>query len=133
MNIDVRWLDEDQTAVLTVYQYGWTWDDFDTATDSAFALIRTVSHPVDIISDTSAAPTPPNPLALGHFQRALAALPENLGVVIVISASRFMEQTGTMFTRIFAARANRTHFVRSMDEAQQKLNEVRAARSPRDA
>jgi hypothetical protein len=87
-------------------------------------MMKSVGRRVDVILDASAAPYPPSPAALPHFQRAWDKLSPHMGLVVVVGAGGFFQQVGALFARLFIENKDRTlRFVRTMDEAQQAIAE----------
>jgi hypothetical protein len=122
MGITIAWGNEQHTYLVVKYEVPWTWADYDSATDQIVEMLRTEGHPVDVILDTSAAPYPPSPAAMQHFQRAWAGLSPLMSYVIVVGAGGFFRQAGNVFARLVIGK-DLLRFVDTPQEAQRLVEE----------
>src|SRR5262245_55997551 len=83
MPITVTWDNAARTIIRTERTSPWTWADFDIAIDESYALMRSVSHIVDVIDILDSAEVPKG-LALPHILRMLRLRPRNAGITIVV-------------------------------------------------
>jgi hypothetical protein len=125
----VDWHDPEQTIILRTLSGDWGWEEFVAGFDEIFARIRSVPHTVDVILDDSAAGEPPGVGAMTHFGRIWSSRPPNLGAIIIVGAGEYMRIMGESFAGAFAAdHPGVGVYVTSLDEALEKLDEIRAGR-----
>ena len=95
----------------------WTWDEYHTTLNHIMAMIRSVSHRVDLINvehpGSSMPPGSPQP----HFQRAAKLFPPNMGFNIVVTNSLLGKAIGALMTRLPGNLMGKVKMVGSLDEA----------------
>jgi len=129
MPYTVEWHDPEQTIIIRTLTGSWGWEDFVAAFDEIYARIKAVKHTVDIILDDSGAGEPPGVGAVTHFGRIWSSRPKNLGAIIIIGAGEYMQIMGESFAGAFAAdHPGVGVYVASLDEALEKLEEIRTGR-----
>ena len=97
MSIGVQWDDETRTTVRLDYTQPWTWLEFDRAVLETVALVTSVTHVVDVISNTPPQLGFPVGFPLRHFQRALKLLPKNVGWIVVVSDNPIVRAINSAF------------------------------------
>lgn len=125
MAITVSWDNEAQTIIRQQYEGQWTWDVFYTdAAEVTWAMMKTVSHPVYIISDFTLSTGIPVGGALTHARNVLSKYPDNWNGIIIVSPSQFVQSLVAVFRRLFSsthlspeAIGNKTHAVKTLSEA----------------
>ncbi len=95
MGIIVRWDTPDTTAVRLDFPEQCTWADFDQAIDELRALIGSVAHRVDVISNLPSRPVVHIKVSpgihlrdmLAHLGRTVSYIHPNTGSIIIVDAS----------------------------------------------
>jgi hypothetical protein len=117
MGITTSWGNEAHTYIVVKYEVPWTWEQYDTSTDEIVEMMQGAARkPVDVILDASAAPYPPSPAAMQHFQRAWEKLAPTMGMVVVVGAGGFFKMVGNTFARVFIKK-DTMRFVDTLAEA----------------
>jgi hypothetical protein len=123
----VYWDDEAHTIIRTKSEGAWTWDEYHRAMDEINRLMREVSHRVDLINIRNPASTMPGGAVLPRFGRALHTLPDNFGVIILVSNSVFARAMIGLFSQFYGGRhASRVLLTATVEEARAKIAEDRA-------
>src|SRR5688572_8711538 len=89
MGVSINWGNDAHSYLVVKYEVPWSWVEYDAATDQIVEMLRAEGHPVDVILDASAAPYPPSPAAMQHFQHAWERLSPLMSYVIVVGAGGF--------------------------------------------
>jgi hypothetical protein len=96
MPINVCWDDAAQTIIrLDVRPY--TWEEFHSAFEEAFALAQTVPYRVDFIIDAPPTIHTPTPNYLPHLQLVFADVPANAGMFVLAGGSAFGKLIVSLF------------------------------------
>jgi hypothetical protein len=102
MSITVKWDNEAKTIIRQTYERNWQWEEFYAIADQTRALVKTVSHQVDIIADfLESGPLPLGP-AITNARRVLSNLPSNWNSLIVVTNNGFIRVMVMMFNSYFA-------------------------------
>jgi len=116
MNIKVSWDNDDKTVIRYDFEGTWTWEDFKIAATEAFAMTRSVEHPVDTISNfLPGVLLPPN--AIFQFRRIMEDAPPNRGVNVIVGSSAFIRTMVMMFSGINRNLSKRLIVVDRLDQA----------------
>jgi hypothetical protein len=84
MNVRYQWSD-DQTLLLLTLEEGWTWAEYHSVVRELSAAIRQLGHPVDAIVENTARIPFPSGSALSHLRQMMRVVPDNIGVIVVVS------------------------------------------------
>lgn len=125
MSYIVEWYNPEKTAILRVLEKGWTWEEFDESYLSAFEMVHSVKHRVDLISDYREASKPPDGGGgmIERFGRIWAQHPKNLGLMIIVAADSFQQSMGEVFTRTFGGDQEIARYVKTSEEVEAILAE----------
>jgi hypothetical protein len=121
------WYNPEKTAILRVMERGWTWDEFDESYYEAFKMVRSVKHRVHVISDYSTAPDPVGSGGGGmieRFGKIWSEHPQNIGLMIIVSAASFQQSMGEVFSKTFGGQTEIVRYVKTMEEADAVLAEL---------
>lgn len=100
MPIHYCWHNEDQTIIRYEFHGAWGWNDFYPAYNAVVALRESVPHTVHIIVDLrSSGPIPAQ--ALVNIRQIGRRPADNLGVVVMVTTNRLIQQLFEMGTRIY--------------------------------
>jgi hypothetical protein len=130
MSITVDWDNAEQTIIRQIYQRHWQWDEFFEAADQTRAMVKTVSHQVDIIADfLNSGPLPLGP-AMMNARRALSDLPSNWNSLVIVTANGFIRMTVLMFNSYFANTiGSKVYVVSSFSEAYHLISSFRSGQN----
>jgi hypothetical protein len=133
MPINVSWLDDGKTVCMLRRETGWTWEEFDAASDQANVLIKEVSHQVDMIVAGPDQLPPGSPLP--HFRQAIRTKPANLRYLIVVISNPFgraifgvMSQLNRKRAGSIAASSASMLSVSTLDEAMKMTRRTEAVK-----
>jgi hypothetical protein len=128
MKITVKWDDHDHALLWFITEKPWTWDEYHQAVDAGIALVRSVDFLVDVI--LMGTPTVlPTGSALANFLRVTRKLPENVGVIVVVTDSQFLWTINTLLFKISARAREVGALAHSVEEAHAIIADHRAKRS----
>lgn len=115
--ITVRWDDEAHTIVRMVAKDNWTLDEFRNACYQVMALIRTVSHPVYVLSDFRQTSHYP-PGLLWQLRDLNRMRPQNWAGGIAITQDNFVTTLVSTLSHVYMERnKNRLAVVKTEDDA----------------
>lgn len=115
MPVRAEWFDDEQTIYITYVEGNWTLDDFYKYYAETEELIRSIPHPVVLISDLSQSGAAPKQfLSAGRFmsKRRLS----NVRMTITVGVSRFGQALIKIMQRTYPS-DRKTAVAGSMDEA----------------
>ena len=95
------YFDNDEKTIIRCDSSGsWTWDEYHEAIEEIAAMIRGVSHRVDLITvpDNTATNPPGSPQP--HFERALKLYPPNMGLNVLVSDNFFARAILSLWRRM---------------------------------
>ena len=116
MPISVEWENPEQTIMRWTLSGPWTWDEYRQAQTVSHSLLRSVTHPVDVIADMRDAPTLPRD-AFSRFKETEVGLPANRSRVILVTNSMFVRSMAVTFNQVFLNRPTQFELVASIEEA----------------
>lgn len=119
MNIQVSWLNAEQTVILAQTVRSWTWEDYYAAREQVNAQLNGVNHPVTLILNGNRYSLPSN--ALSNFGRYTWDNNTKIVQIILASKGAFLHAMFQMYLRLFPKRQKRVMMVRSLEEAHQHL------------
>mgnify|MGYP001352780590 CR=1 FL=1 len=121
-----RWMNEEHTLLLATLEDGWTWDDFHTAVDRAFLLIRNAKTYVDVIVELQGAPSAPMITMFEHVRGAMVERPSNYGHMVVVGASLALRLMVGRMLEAFPDKKISLHYADTVQEAIIRLNKARS-------
>jgi hypothetical protein len=128
MSYTVAWDNDDQTCILLTFAPGVTWDIIYSACDELYALMQSVDHSVDFISDITTSPNMPKDNASIHVRKILSRMPANAGMHVVVTQPRSLF-TITLLNAIFRLVGWSSGFAMatSMDQARELIQQRHAS------
>ena len=119
MAILVGWEDETHKTIVVTYERIWTWEDFATSKVQIDALLNSVKHTVNIISDSRQSAGLPGGNAVGVLSRSFQTAPDNIGIVAVLGANPFFKALLQILQTVSLNRAAKNiRFVKTEADAQ---------------
>ncbi len=128
MPIHVSW-DDDARTIIRMDVTPYTWDEFHSAFEAAFMLAASVPGQVDFIAVTSPDIRTPDPNFLPQLQKVVAAMPPNVGMIVLAGGSEFGRTMISIVARV-TGWAKRFAIVDTLDEARALIAERRSATEP---
>ncbi len=98
MPFSIQWDNTDKTIIYVRYEH-WSWDDFYNAVKESSNLSSTVDHQVDIIAHLVDGIIPKGS-AFSHSGSALKQDNNRLGLIVVVTSSRFILSLMQVSSRI---------------------------------
>jgi hypothetical protein len=127
MNIRFRWADEEQTLVLLTLEDGWTWAEYHSLVRQISETIRQLGHTVDaVVEITSRAPFPSGS-ALSQLRQIARVLPDNIGVIVVVSPNPFVKTINTILFHLSPKLRQMVELADTREEALAIITARRAA------
>jgi hypothetical protein len=123
MGIHLNWLDSEQKAVLWTFDADWTIEAFYRVVELCGLMVG--NQPFDIVVDMAKVQGTPSEI-LNLFAARQMSLPQNYGVMIVVSDNLFITRLLSVLNRQPLSR-NRYLFVSTLDEARVLVEERRRA------
>jgi hypothetical protein len=128
MSIQVSWDTEEKKAIRLDFAGQWTLQDFRVAVKEEFALAKSVTHQVDIISNLqNGAALPSN--AFLQFKNTMNVSPENIGMVAIVGTSVFVKTMVSVFSKVYTKLGDQLLTADSLEEARLRLAEKRQAKT----
>jgi hypothetical protein len=124
MGVAVEWDDDQQTIIRMILSGHWTLAEFTSANTKTVLMVRTVRHPVYVISDLRT--TEHIPLGIFWKLREISGQrPRNWGGGIVISDNGFAASLVDMFAQVYMPNERRLFVVRTNDEAYAAIEKLK--------
>ena len=118
MGILVKWENETHKTIVVTYEREWTWEDFASSKVEIDNLLNSVSHTVNIISDSRQSGGLPSGNALAVLSRSFQSAPSNIGLVAVLGANPFFKALLQILQTVSLNRAAKNiRFVKSEEDA----------------
>lgn len=123
MSSSIRWYNQDRTIILWEQFSLVTWAVTRSQQETLFAMLDEVSHTVDIIALVH------EPYSVKHvvpnLKRLITRVHPNEGIKVVVNAESYTQEIFSIMGRVNHAAAASWHFVATLQEAEQFLNERR--------
>jgi hypothetical protein len=131
MPVTVRWYDDAHTIILYEFSGKWTWDEFYPIYEQAYEMITGIDGKVHSIcmpmDDDARGHVPVG--ALTHIPSIIRKTPSNGGIAAVITQGRFWRTMDSMIGKMLPAYRNNVAFVKSLDEALERIGESQTPES----
>ncbi len=102
MSVDIRWADDNHTAMIQLPHDKWTWEDFYSSTDEAFAMLEAGNGKVDVIIDWSQTRNWPLNTTV-HGRKLLSRQHPKQGTVIFVGMNAVLSGIFKVFMQMNAA------------------------------
>lgn len=122
MPLKLEWVDVEQSIMCCMGEGEWDWDEYHTALDQIVEHFRQTTQRVDLIIDRAPNSVMPSGSQMPHFQRAMRIMPENVGLVVIVSSNSFGRAIVSIFSKIYPSRDNaKLMLVASLDDALNRI------------
>jgi hypothetical protein len=131
MAASLNWLDNTKSVIYCQYTGAHDWDELYQVASLADAMMKSVRHTVHLVIDAQQSAGLPRSSPFPHFKRALSSLPENTGVIVIISQKLFIKMSLALVTKFYDT-SDRLFLVGNTEEATAILNERRGKQVLKD-
>src|SRR4051794_6074286 len=104
MKLQVEWDNAEKTIIRITYTERWTWSDFYEANMEAVEMMKSVAHTVHFLADFRQSRSLPIGGAITHARSALTALPDNWGLLVIVSTSLLIQRLVSIFRTAFTGK-----------------------------
>jgi tRNA A37 N6-isopentenylltransferase MiaA len=108
MAILLDWLDDEHRILCYIFEGRWTWEEFQTVSRRAIAMIQSVPHHLNSIADFSRSASLP-PQDFVNVRNAMNQIPPNLDLVLLVGGSLLAEGLIKAFSQVYHSIGS--HFV----------------------
>lgn len=130
MPLQVYWIDADKTIIRCDSEGKWTWEEYHAALDQIAAMMRAVSHRVDMINVEGPGSTMPAGSPQPHFARAAKVLPSNVGLNITVVKSTLGRAMGALMGKLPGDLMRGVRMVGTLEEGLALIAKDRAQANP---
>jgi uncharacterized protein YjbI with pentapeptide repeats len=131
MPVSIDWLDHTRSVIYCAYTGAQEWSELYQAASIVATMMQGARHTVHILIDAQHSAGLPRSSPFPHLKRAVSSLPENTGVVIIISQKLFIKMTLALVTKFYDT-GDRLFLVGTAEEAEAILNERRSKQVLKD-
>jgi hypothetical protein len=126
MPLKIDWLDFQKTVIRCTGEGTWTWDEYHEALDSIMNQFKMVHHRVDLVIDRAPGSNMPKGSSMPHFQRAMRVMPDNVGLVVLVTDNSFARAIVSIFSKVYPNKDNaKLVMVGSLSDARTKITRDR--------
>ncbi|MBC7814773.1 MAG: STAS/SEC14 domain-containing protein [Burkholderiales bacterium] len=128
--IEVDWDNDEHTIIREMFIGRWTWNEFYEVARDVPPMMTATPHTVHILADfRQSGPLPIGP-AIIHARNTVQHLPDNWGIMVIVTPSMFIRTMVDVFRRMFPGRvAEKTFAVRELEEAYALMEQYGAAQT----
>ena len=130
-HVNVYWVDEAKTIVRYDFDGKWTWDDLYPAYNKAIEMETSVTHRVDVILDMTNSKTLPANVLM-HMKNISDKQPENIGLSIFVSDSRFINSMYKVGTRFYSKIEYYFRVAPTIEDAMTMIEDARQQSVPKN-
>ena len=127
MPVIADWIDKDETIALIDYRGAWLWDEAIAANLRVAEMIASKPHRCDIIGNFRSGAMESIRPALDYARKVLAQMPNNLGIVVVVT-NPVISMLASVYKSLDPKWGARIHTVTTFDQARGIIAEDRATR-----
>ena len=129
MGITAEWINDEKTILHQFYAGEWTWDDYEASIRERTAMLDSVDHKVDVITDVSEMIVPKDALAnLSKITASSAFTHPNMGLLVIVGASRFVQIMSNIAVKFGGIKAGKIVVVPTLEEAYEVVKEQQLRR-----
>ncbi len=99
MHIYHQWDDPEQILLLRL-EDGWTWEEYHSVVAQLSETVRQLNHTVDAIVENTAKIPFPAGSALSNLRQVTRVLPNNFGVIVVVSPNPFVKTINNILMQL---------------------------------
>jgi hypothetical protein len=128
MSFNVEWDDEGKTIILITQRDSFVWDEWEALGHELEAMIDSVDHRVDVITDIRDITIPKDTLAnFPKAARMTSLTHPSVGVTVFFGGSHFVQTLANLFEKFYRP-GEKLVFVSTLEEAYEVIAEHRRAR-----
>jgi len=122
MPLKVEWLDAHKTMMGCTGSGTWTWDEYHHALDQIADEFKATQNRVDLIIMTAPGSIVPKGSSMPHYQRAMRIMPDNLGLMVMVTSNAFARTIVSIFTKVSPKKGNiKLVMVPSLNDAKLRI------------
>ncbi|MBI1281175.1 MAG: hypothetical protein GC179_23820 [Anaerolineaceae bacterium] len=126
MPLKVEWLDTQMTIMGCTGEGTWTWNDYHEALDNIANQFKATQKRVDLVIMSAPNSIVPKGSSMPHYQRAMRIMPDNLGLLVMVTSNTFARTIVSIFTKVYPNQDNvKMLMVASLDEAKMRISNDR--------
>jgi hypothetical protein len=127
MNIHFRWANGEQTLLLLTLEEGWTWAEYHDVVRQLATMIRQLDYTVDAVVEITSRVPFPSGSALSQLRQVARILPENIGVIVVVSPNPFVKTINNILIQMTPKLRQMVELADTREEAHAVVAARRAA------
>jgi hypothetical protein len=120
--------DDNQTFLTVTLQNGWTWEEYLAIVKALAESIRQHGHTVDAIVEITSKIPFPSGSALSRLRQILPLLPNNIGVIDLVSPNPFVKTINQILFQLSTRARDIAELADSREEANALIVRRRAQR-----
>lgn len=128
MRITFQWEDAERTLLLLRLTDGWTWVEYHAVVSQLVVSIQQLDYAVDVIVENTARIPFPSGKALSHLRRIMRMVPDNIGVIVIVSANPFVKTINHILFRVMPKTREIGELADTVEEAHAIITRRRAQR-----
>jgi hypothetical protein len=122
MPLKVEWLDTQKTIMGCTGEGTWRWDDYHEALDHIANEFKMTQKRVDLVIMSEPGAVVPKGSSMPHYQRAMRIMPDNLGLLVIVTNNTFGRTIVSIFTKVYPNKDNiKLVMVPSLNEAKMRI------------
>lgn len=122
MPLKVEWLDTQKTIMGCTGSGTWTWDEYHHALDQIANEFKVTQNRVDLIIMSEPGAIVPKGSSMPHYQRAMRIMPDNLGLLVMVTNKTFARTIVSIFTKVYPNKDNaKLVMVASLNDAKTRI------------
>ncbi len=126
MPLKVEWLDNQKTIMGCTGSGTWTWDEYHQALDQIANEFKATQSRVDLVIMSEPGAIVPKGSSMPHYQRAMRIMPDNLGLLMMVTTNTFARTIVSIFTKVYPNKDNvKMMMVASLNEAKTRIENDR--------
>ena len=126
MPLKIEWLDTQKTIIGCTGSGTWTWDEYHQALDHIASEFKATQKRVDLIIMSEPGAIVPKGSSMPHYQRAMRIMPDNLGLLVMVTTNAFARTIVSIFTKVYPNKDNvKMMMVASLNDARTRITNDR--------
>ena len=122
MPLKVEWLDTQKTVMGCTGQGVWTWGEYHAALDDIASQFKATQKRVDLVIMSAPGAIVPKGSSMPHYQRAMRIMPDNLGLLMMVTTNMFARTIVSIFTKVYPNTDNvKMVMVASLNDAKTRI------------
>jgi len=117
IGIQSAWDDSEKTVIRMYIGDYWDWDDLNAAIDDVSAMMREVSHQVDVITVMRPTSALPDGNAMYNIRTYITRLPLNAGIHVMVGGNILINRTLRMLSHSYTCMTGRLLQTNTLGEA----------------